>query len=259
MATLATGVAIVPCQAQSSVTLTVAELRALPAFTGHYGFLKNGAPYPYSEADYTGIALETLLEQKLNLEAAASQVVIRSTDDYSVTLTLQQIRAVYPGNLKVILAYAKYGAPLLDDEGPVRLIVPQSTPGTHDRGGEINMPSCAKWVRTLEVTPVKAGTAVPSPSSVPGSSIVVYGSVTEPGTAGPVTPPAPTPAAQPAQQQAASPQGDSPEAGAATAGTLTNGSRRLGLYLCAAILSKFLPSCSRVPLVDALMVLAPGL
>ncbi len=171
------GFGIEPCRAQSTLSLSVSDLRALPAFTGNYGFMKQGEPYPYSEAEYTGVPLDTLLEQRLQLEPGASQVVLSAEDGYSVTLSLAQVRAVYPRNLKVILAYAKWGVALTDDEGPIRLIVPQSAPGTYDEGGEINMPMCEKWVRTIEVSPVKAGTEIPSPASVPSNSIVVYGSI----------------------------------------------------------------------------------
>jgi DMSO/TMAO reductase YedYZ molybdopterin-dependent catalytic subunit len=170
------------CQAATSVTFSRADLESMPATSGHYTFLKQLPPYTYFEADYTGVALSYLLEQKLNLDAGASGVVVKCTDGFSVNLTLGQVNNTYVGGLKIILAYAKGGAALAGDEGPLRLIVPQTTPGNHDQGGDPNTPLCARMVNVIEVTPA-AGVA--APGSVPPGSVAVFGSVTLPAPANP--------------------------------------------------------------------------
>jgi DMSO/TMAO reductase YedYZ molybdopterin-dependent catalytic subunit len=179
------------CQAATSVTFSKTDLESMPATSGHYTFLKQQPPYTYYEADYTGVALSYLLEQKLNLDAGASGVVVKCTDGFSVNLTLGQVNNTYPGGLKIILAYAKGGAALAGDEGPLRLIVPQTTPGNHDQGGDPNTPSCARMVNVIEVTPA-AGVA--APVSVPSGSVAVFGAVTSPAPANPS--PAPQPQGQ---------------------------------------------------------------
>lgn len=179
------------CQAATSVTFSKADLESMPATSAHYTFLKQQPPYTYYEADYTGVALSYLLEQKLNLDAGASGVVVRSSDGYAVNLTLGQVNNTYAGGLKIILAYAKSGAALVGDEGPLRLIVPQTKPGTHDQGSDPNTPLCGRMVNAIEVKP-SAGVA--APGSVPSGSVAVYGSVNSPA---PVTPgPAPQPQTQ---------------------------------------------------------------
>ena len=193
------------CQAATSVTFSIAELQSMPATSGHYTFLKQQPPYTYYEADYTGVALSYLLEQKLNLDAGASGVVVKCSDGYSVNLTLGQVNNTYPGGLKIILAYAKSGAALVGDEGPLRLIVPQTKPGKHDQGSDPNTPLCARMVNMIEVTPA-AGVA--APGSVPSGSVAVFGSVTSPAPVNPSPTPQPqgqttTTTTQQAQQAAA--------------------------------------------------------
>ena len=179
------------CQAATSVTFSKADLQSMPATSAHYTFLKQQPPYTYYEADYTGVALSYLLEQKLNLDAGASGVVVKSSDGYTVDLTLGQVNNTYAGGLKIILAYAKSGAALAGDEGPLRLIVPQTKPGKYDQGSDPNTPLCGRMVNAIEVKP-SAGVA--APGSVPSGSVAVYGSASAPA---PVTPsPAPQPQTQ---------------------------------------------------------------
>ncbi len=190
---LSAALAPAPCRAQAAFTFSLSELKTMPSFSGHYTFLKQLPPYTYYEADYTGVPLDYLLGQKLNLTAGASGVTVRARDGYTAQLSLAQARGTYPGSLKVIIAYAKGGHALTGDEGPLRLIVPQQHPGNHDQGGDPNTPLCGRMIYAVEVSPA-AGAAAPSPGSVPSGSLAVYGSVTGPPT------PQPTPQPQPQRQ-----------------------------------------------------------
>ncbi|MDY6793755.1 MAG: molybdopterin-dependent oxidoreductase [Actinomycetota bacterium] len=161
-------------------TFSMAELKSMPAFSGHYTFLKSQPPYTYYEADYTGVPISYLLEKKMNLQAGAADVVIWARDNYSKPLSLSQVRTTYPGGLKAIIAYEKNGEALVGDEGPLRLIVPQTVPGTIEEGGEPNTPLCVRMLFSIEVRPLPAGEQAPGVGSVPEGSLAVYGAVAEP-------------------------------------------------------------------------------
>ncbi|MEW6555152.1 MAG: molybdopterin-dependent oxidoreductase [Actinomycetota bacterium] len=179
------------CEAgPGSRIFSMGELAAMPAFAGHYTFLKSQEPFTYYEADYRGVPLSYLIEERMSLAPGASGVKVIARDGYEVSLSLADARKVYPGGLKVIIAYEKDGAPLVGDEGPLRLIVPQSVPGSKDQGGEPNTPLCARMVYAVEVEPVPAGERPPGESEVPAGSLAVYGAVSEPA---PQPQPAPTP------------------------------------------------------------------
>jgi DMSO/TMAO reductase YedYZ molybdopterin-dependent catalytic subunit len=191
------------CLGQSSpVVFSAADLLAMPAFSGRYTFLKQQPPYTYYESDYTGVPLSYILGERLSLVGGASGVVVRATDGYTATLSMEQVNKTYPGNLKVIIAYAENGGPLTVDEGPLRLIVPQTKPGNRDSGGDPNTPLCARMIFAVEVSPVPAGVSPPAAGSVPPGSLAFYGSVQAP--AAPVAP-APQPT-QPVQQASTAPQ-----------------------------------------------------
>jgi hypothetical protein len=104
-------------------------------------------------------------------------VRVLARDGYAVSLTLSQVQATYPGGLKAIIAYQKGGSPLTGDEGGLRLIVPQSTPGKKDQGGDANTPLCARMIYAVEVVPVPVGEQPPSAGEVPEGSLAVYGAV----------------------------------------------------------------------------------
>ncbi len=199
-------------RAQASAVFSNGELVSMPAFSGHYTFLKQLPPYSYYEADYTGVPVSYLVNEKLRLAPGASGVVVRARDGYAATLSLEQVNKTYPGGLKLIIAFAKGGQPLAGDEGPLRLIVPQNKQGTRDQGGDANTPLCARLIFAVEVTPVPAGVSVPSPGSVPPGSLAVYGSVTEPP---PNVTPAPPPQAQPQADPAQNPAAAAPQPGQA--------------------------------------------
>jgi DMSO/TMAO reductase YedYZ molybdopterin-dependent catalytic subunit len=195
--------------AATSKVFSLAELKAMPAFAGHFTFLKQLPPYTYYEADYKGVPISTLLEQQMRLDPGASGVKVKARDGYDVTLTIDQVRATYPNGLKAIIAYEKSGRPLSDDEGPLRLIVPQNHPGSRDSGGDPNTPNCERMACSIEVSPVPAGVQAPATSSIPSGSLAVYGAGSEsaptPQPAPAPQPAIPTPAPQPAAQPASSP------------------------------------------------------
>ncbi len=195
--------------ATSAVIFSAAELGGMPQTSAHYTFLKSQEPYTYYEEDYAGVSLSYLLGGALSLDPGASEIVVRARDGYSVPLSLSEARSDYPGGLRAIIATSKAGTPLMGDEGKLRLIVPQSVPGTREEGGQPNTPACARMIYAVEVRPLPAGVAAVSPSQVPDGSLAVYGAVSVP--APPVEPePEPTPA------EPASPIAPAPPATATT-------------------------------------------
>jgi DMSO/TMAO reductase YedYZ molybdopterin-dependent catalytic subunit len=205
-----------------SRVFSMSELKSMPSFSGHYTFLKSQEPYTYYEDDYKGVPLSYLIEEKMNLLPSATEVVIRARDNYSKTLSLSQVRATYPGGLKVIIAYERNGEPLSGDESGLRLVVPQTVQGDKDHGGDANTPLCVRMVYAVEVAPIPAGEQQPYAGSVSTGSLAVYGSVIEPVPAPPdpepVTPqPSPQPTAGDQNLPATVSPGD--EASPAVAGT----------------------------------------
>jgi len=193
------------------VVFSGVQLAGMPQTSGHYTFLKSQEPYTYYEADYSGVALSYLLGSELALDPGASEVVVKARDGYNVTLSLSEARRSYPGGLRAIIATAKGGTPLSGDEGKLRLIVPQSTPGTRDQGGEPNTPLCARMIYAIEVRPLPASVTAVSPGEVPDGSLAVYGAVSVP--APPVEPqpePEPTPAQPGTTQPATTPPATTP-------------------------------------------------
>lgn len=238
-----------PSAAATSVTFTLTELKSMPSFSGHYSFLKQLEPYTYYEEDYKGVALDTILDQVLRVDAGASQIVFKAKDGYAVTLSLDEARATYPNNLKAIVAYEKdSGKALSDDEGPIRLIVPQQKPGKRDQGGDANTPKCERMLATMEVSPVPSGVQAISPGSVTPGSLGVFGSVSP----APAPAPAPTPAPQPASNAETPAQPQAAPQAAATQGAwnheavvaLFGGSCGFARLLCGAAVSAFLPRAS---------------
>ncbi|MDD5448863.1 MAG: molybdopterin-dependent oxidoreductase, partial [Actinomycetota bacterium] len=141
-------------QGNNQIVFSKDELRSMPSFTGHYTFLKQLPPYTYYEEDYTGVPLSYLLGTKLSLSPNATSIVVKARDGYSATLSPSQVNKTYPGGLKIIIAYSKGGKPLVGDEGPLRLIVPQEKPGRREDGGDANTPSCGRMIYAVEVQPL---------------------------------------------------------------------------------------------------------
>ncbi|MDD5748102.1 MAG: molybdopterin-dependent oxidoreductase [Actinomycetota bacterium] len=167
-------------QGSNQVVFSKGELQSMPSFTGHYTFLKQLPPYTYYEEDYTGVLLSYLLGTKLSLLPNATSIVVRARDGYTATLSPSQMNKTYPGDLKVIIAYSKGGKPLVGDEGPLRLIVPQENPGTREQGGDANTPLCGRMIYAVEVQPLPSGVSPPAASAIPDGSLAIYGAVSTP-------------------------------------------------------------------------------
>jgi DMSO/TMAO reductase YedYZ molybdopterin-dependent catalytic subunit len=173
--------AATPAKASGETRIfTLADLQAMPSFSGHYTFLKSQEPFTYYEEDYTGVPLSYLLGNAMTLGAGATGITVRARDGYKVSLGLDQVRKTYPGGLKAIVAYAKRGQSLEGDEGPLRLIVPQENPGNKEQGGDANTPACERMAYAVEVAPMPSGMAVPASGEVAQGSLAIYGSVSVP-------------------------------------------------------------------------------
>ncbi len=257
-------------RAATSVTFTMAQLKAMPAFSGHYTFLKQLEPYTYYEEDYKGVALSTILDEALRVDPGATGLLFKARDGYSATVTLEEARATFPNGLKAIVAYEKGGGKsLASDEGPLRLIVPQHHPGRRDAGGDANTPRCVRMLSTMEVSPVPGGVQAPSPSSVAKGSLAVFGSVSPAPAPAPSPSPSPSPAPSPApapRQDTTAPGPGQPEAAPGSPGSwdhravvaLFGGSRGFGTALSGATLSMFLPRGAGVALRRAFFVVGSG-
>jgi DMSO/TMAO reductase YedYZ molybdopterin-dependent catalytic subunit len=122
-------------------TFTVADLQSMEAVTGQGGFTCPPTPGVTGPDEYTGVELSALLDEVGGL-TDESIVSVAATDDYVMTYTADQIRngtyVTYDPATgaekqvdeqpKTIVAYAKAGSHLGDDEGPLRLAFLTSQP-----------------------------------------------------------------------------------------------------------------------------------
>ena len=114
------------------LTLTASDLQKLPNTTDTVTLRTDTGKTTISS--YTGPLLYTVLQQAglvLNTasfknDALRQFVTIVGSDNYQVTVSLAEILPTF-GNQRIILAWAKGGKPLGQDEGAVRLIVPNDT------------------------------------------------------------------------------------------------------------------------------------
>lgn len=151
---------------------------------GHYTCLKAQEPFTYFEQDWYGLSLAYLLDSEVGMKADTTGVKIWAGDDYSITLTLDQIRNPNPDGLRTILAWKKgkegeTGKALTEldaDEGPFRLVVPQETVGPHGVGTP-NWNLAVMQVRAIEVQPVQTGLPPVVPGSIPDGQVAVYGNI----------------------------------------------------------------------------------
>ncbi|OFW56323.1 MAG: hypothetical protein A2Y75_03745 [Candidatus Solincola sediminis] len=176
---------------------------------GHYTCSKNSDPFTYFEQDWSGVGLSYLLEQEVGIKADTTAIKIIADDNYSVTLTLDEMRGNSNARgLKTILAYLKgaqsadnpnapnpIGAPwvapvaadqtLTDSEGPFRLVIPQQVEGPDPRNtvyspagtGTPNWNKAVQRVRAIEVQPTSTGVPPIDPASIPAGELVVYGNI----------------------------------------------------------------------------------
>ena len=111
--------------ANNPLTLTLAQLEALPSTTQQVTISSSGRPQDDGIFNYTGVLLRDLLNQA-QISSNASSIYIQASDGYGTTITLQDAQ-----NQKTFIAYQKDGQPLtlLKDggEGPLRLIIGSDT------------------------------------------------------------------------------------------------------------------------------------
>ncbi len=175
----------------------------------HYTCQKNSDPYNYFEQDWSGVGLSYLLEQEVGIKADTTGIKIIADDNYSVTLTLDEMRGnSNPRGLKTILAYMRgnpsdnnvhapdaTGAPWVTpvpadqeldaSEGPFRLVMPQKVEGPDPRNaaytpagtGTPNWNKAVQRVRAIEVQPAPPGIPPIDPASIPAGELVVYGNI----------------------------------------------------------------------------------
>ena len=155
---------------------TMNQLQALPAYTGYAG-IKSSTGVITLPAEYTGVRLSDLTEMVGGI-SEANGVTLVAKDGYGMTLSYKMIvdhafTAYDPAtgveqtpskDLTVMVAYAREGKPLGEDEGPLRLMV-----GTPEPGGQVvDGHWSVKWVERISVTKASAEWKVQLQGAVPG-------------------------------------------------------------------------------------------
>ena len=104
--------------------LRLADLEAMP-HTTLKAREKNG-----DEATFDGVALSELIQrakphftEKCCSNAANACLVVRAADGYRVLFAMAEVQTNFT-NRPILLAHQRDGKPLLDSQGPLRLIVP---------------------------------------------------------------------------------------------------------------------------------------
>ena len=155
---------------------TMNQLEALPAYTGYAG-IKSSTGVITLPAEYTGVRLSELTEMVGGI-SKANGVTLVAKDGYGMTFSYAQIvdhafTAYDPAtgaeqtpskDLTVIIAYAREGKPLGEDEGPLRLMVATPKPGGQVVDGHWSV----KWVDRVSVTQASAEWKVQLEGAVPG-------------------------------------------------------------------------------------------
>ena len=143
---------------------TMDQLRALPAYTGYAGF-KSSTGVITLPSKYTGVPLVGLTDRVGGI-SRANGVTLVAKDGYGMTFSYAQIvdhafttydpatgDEVPPAtDLTVIVAYDHEGAPLGEDEGPLRLMVASPDPGGQIVDGHWTV----KWLDRVSVTKASA-------------------------------------------------------------------------------------------------------
>jgi hypothetical protein len=109
---------------QPSLSLNLSELKARDAVTVR---VHDDAG---TSAQYTGIALTGLLAsagmefgKTIRGERLTEYVVVSAGDGYRVLFSVAEIDSMFREKV-ILLCYAKDGSPLPDQEGPLRLVIP---------------------------------------------------------------------------------------------------------------------------------------
>lgn len=129
-------------QVDTPLTLSVADLRAMPAETAEVTFLSGQGEQAHA---YTGVLLATLIDQagmQLDPERKNDQLrkylVITAKDSYEVVLAWGELDPEF-ANTPVLVAYEEDGAPLTGEDGPVRLVVPGDAHGGRYVSGVVSI------------------------------------------------------------------------------------------------------------------------
>jgi DMSO/TMAO reductase YedYZ molybdopterin-dependent catalytic subunit len=159
---------------QKSFTLN--QFEALPAYTGFAG-IKSSTGVITLPAEYTGVRLSDLTDLVGGI-SKANGVTLVAKDGYGMTFSYAQIMdhaftAYDPAtgteqapskDLTVVVAYAREGKPLGEDEGPLRLMVGTPKPGGQVVDGHWSV----KWIDRISVTKASAEWKVQLEGAVPG-------------------------------------------------------------------------------------------
>jgi len=152
------------------------QLEALPAYTGYAG-IKSSTGVITLPAEYTGVRLSDLTDLVGGI-SKANGVTLVAKDGYGMTFSYAQIMdhaftAYDPAtaveqtpakDLTVVIAYAREGKPLGEDEGPLRLMVGTPKPGGQVVDGHWSV----KWVERISLTKASAEWKVQLEGAVPG-------------------------------------------------------------------------------------------
>ncbi len=155
---------------------TLNQLEALPAYTGYAG-IKSSTGVVTLPAEYTGVRLSDLTNMVGGI-TKTNGVTLVAKDGYGMTFSYNMIMdhaftAYDPAtgaeqtpskDLTVIVAYAREGKPLGDDEGPLRLMVATPQPGGQVVDGHWSV----KWIERISVTKASAEWKVQLEGAVPG-------------------------------------------------------------------------------------------
>jgi DMSO/TMAO reductase YedYZ molybdopterin-dependent catalytic subunit len=156
--------------------LTMNELEALPVYTGYAG-IKSSTGVVTLPAEYTGVRLSDLTDLVGGI-TKANGVTLVAKDGYGMTFSYNMIMdhaftAYDPAtggeqtpskDLTVIVAYAREGKRLGEDEGPLRLMVGTPKPGGQVVDGHWSV----KWIERISVTKASAEWKVQLEGAVPG-------------------------------------------------------------------------------------------
>jgi DMSO/TMAO reductase YedYZ molybdopterin-dependent catalytic subunit len=143
---------------------TMNQLEALPSYTGYAG-IKSSTGVITLPQKYTGVRLSYLTDLVGGISKTTGVTIVGS-DGYGMTFAYDQIMRqrftaydpatgaeVTPAkDLTVIVAYARDGKPLGEDEGPLRLAVAESKPG----GQVVDGHWAVKWIERVSVTKASA-------------------------------------------------------------------------------------------------------
>lgn len=144
-------------------TLTMEQLKALPAYEGYAG-IKSSTGVITPPSRFKGVPLLELADLVGGV-SAANGVTIVAGDGYGMTLSYRQVTGdgfttfdpatgeeePADGPLTVIVAYENEGEPIPDDDGPLRLAIAQDTPAQVTEGHW-----AIKWVEQVSLTRASA-------------------------------------------------------------------------------------------------------